>query len=106
MLSTLALIPKVQVLGLCGALPTESYATPPPLAIDLPFLEELHLSGTGQGISAVLQALIFRDSVQVYVTLPQYSHGERICSNMDAERCARERLHELLRSYPSIYASS
>ncbi|KAH9973454.1 hypothetical protein BGW80DRAFT_1458961 [Lactifluus volemus] len=83
MLSTLALIPKVQVLGLCGALPTESYATSPPPAIDLPLLDELHLSGTGQGISAVLQALIFRDNVQVYVrvvsiSLTPYQRGSAI----------------------------
>ena len=70
MLSTLALIPKVQVLGLCGTLPTESYATIPPPVIGLPSLEELHLNGTPQGVSAVLRAVSFQDSVQVYVTLP------------------------------------
>jgi len=76
LLSTLALVPKLQVLELYGVLPTAHSSSPHPActaAADrplLPLLHELHLGGTAQGVLAVLQALNLTESVRVHVSLP------------------------------------
>jgi hypothetical protein len=70
MFSTLALMPKLQILELFGVLPTESFPSSDPPVYDLPSLKELHLGGTGQCILAVLQSLNFSENVQVFITLP------------------------------------
>ncbi|KAF8262624.1 hypothetical protein EI94DRAFT_1743147 [Lactarius quietus] len=73
LLSTLALVPKLQVLELYGVLPTAHSSPHPASTADrriLPLLHELHLGGTTQGVLAVLQALNLSESVSVHVSLP------------------------------------
>jgi len=70
MLSTLALVPKLQILELYGVLPSGRLTSSDTPLYDLPSLKELHLGGTGQCILAVLQSLDLSENVQVFVTLP------------------------------------
>jgi hypothetical protein len=70
MLSTLALVPKLQVLELYGVLPSGHMPSSDLPSSDLPSLKELHLGGTGQCILAVMQSLNLSEDVQVFVTLP------------------------------------
>lgn len=70
MLSTLALVPKLQTLELYGILPSGHLPPSDPPLYDLPSLKELHLGGTGQSILAVLQSLNLSENVQVFITLP------------------------------------
>jgi len=70
MLSTLALVPKLQILELYGVLPSGNLPSSHPPLYDLSSLKELHLGGTGQSILAVLQSLNLSENVQVFVTLP------------------------------------
>lgn len=72
LLSTLALVSNLQVLELYGVLPWAHSSSDPP-SMELPWLKELHLGGTGQSILAVLQSLDLSENVQVYVTLPNSS---------------------------------
>lgn len=72
MLSTLGLVPKLQILELYGVLPSghlQPSSSDPP-SNDFPSLKELHLGGTGQSILGVLQSLNLSEHVQVFVTLP------------------------------------
>lgn len=80
MLSTLALVPKLQILELYGVLPSEHLPSSDRPLYDLPFLKELHLGGTGQSILAVLQSLNLSENVQVFVTLPNTAaeYGSRL----------------------------
>jgi len=80
MLSTLALVPKLQVLELYGILPSGHLPSPDRPLYDLPSLKELHLAGTGQSILAVLQSLNLSENVQVFVTLPNTAaeYGSRL----------------------------
>jgi hypothetical protein len=70
MLSTLALLPKLQFLELYGVLPSGHLPSSDPPLYDLPSLKELHIGGPGQSILAVLQSLNLPENVQVFVTLP------------------------------------
>lgn len=72
LLSTLALMPQLQILELYGILPSvpSSSSPPDPPSLDLPLLKELHLGGATQSILAVLQSFILSGNVQVFVTLP------------------------------------
>jgi hypothetical protein len=70
MLSTLALVPKLQVLELYGVLPSGHSLSPDRPFSDLPSLKELRLGGTGQSILALLQSLNLSENVQVFATLP------------------------------------
>ncbi|KAH9000045.1 hypothetical protein EDB92DRAFT_1939716 [Lactarius akahatsu] len=73
LLSTLSLIPKLQVLELYGVLPTPQSSPDPAPTPDrplLPLLQELHLGGTAQCVLAVLQALELPERVRVYVGVP------------------------------------
>ena len=73
LLSTLSLVPKLQVLELYGVLPTAHSSPRPASTADrrlLPLLHELHLGGTPQGVLAVLQALDLSEGVRVSVNLP------------------------------------
>jgi hypothetical protein len=70
MRSTLALVPRLQVLELYGVLPSGHLPSSDPPSSDLPSLKELHLGGTGQSILATLQSLNLSENVQVSVTLP------------------------------------
>lgn len=70
MLSTLALVPKLQTLELYGILPSGHLPPSDPPSYDLPSLKELHLGGTGQSVLAVLQSLNLSENVQVFITLP------------------------------------
>ncbi|KAI9464411.1 hypothetical protein BJY52DRAFT_815588 [Lactarius psammicola] len=73
LLSTLSLVPKLQVLELYGVLPTAHSSPHPTSTADrplLPLLHELRLGGTPQGVLAVLQALDLSESVHVHVSLP------------------------------------
>jgi hypothetical protein len=74
--STLALVPKLQILELYGVLPSEHMPSSDPPVCDLPSLKELHLGGTGQCILAVLQSLKLPENVQVFVTLPNTAAEE------------------------------
>jgi F-box-like len=76
MLSTLALVPKLQILELYGVLPSEHLSSSNPPVYDLPSLKELHLGGTGQCILAVLQSLNLPENVQFFVTLPNTAAEE------------------------------
>ena len=73
LLSTLALMPKLQILELYGVSPSahssssSSFDSP---SLDLPLLKEVHLGGTAQSILAVLQSFVLPGNVQVFVTLP------------------------------------
>ncbi|KAI9429605.1 hypothetical protein H4582DRAFT_212097 [Lactarius indigo] len=72
-LSTLSLIPELQVLELYGVLPAPQsslHLAPAPGRSLLPLLQELHLGGTAQGVLAVLQALELPERVRVYVSVP------------------------------------
>jgi hypothetical protein len=70
MLSTLALVPRLQVLELYGVLPScHLQSSDHPLSV-LPSLKELHLGGAGQSILAMLQPLHLSENVKVFVTLP------------------------------------
>jgi hypothetical protein len=80
MLSTLALVPRLQVLELYGVLPSGHMASSDPPLSDLPSLKELHLGGTGQIVLAVLQSLNLSANVQVFVTLPNTATEEGPCS--------------------------
>jgi hypothetical protein len=80
MLSTLTLVPRLQVLELYGVLPSgHSQSLDPPLSI-LPSLKELHLGGTGQSILAMLQSVHLSENVQVFVTLPNTVAEHGPCS--------------------------
>ena len=70
MLSTLALVPKLQVLELYGAFPSGHSLSPDRPLSDIPPLNELRLGGTGQSILAFLQSLNLSENVQVFATLP------------------------------------
>jgi len=70
MLSTLALVPKLQILELYGVLPSGHLPSSNPPLYGLHSLKELHLGGTGQSILALLQSLNLPENVQVFVTLP------------------------------------
>ena len=73
LLSTLALMPKLQILELYGVLPSapsSSSSSSDPPSLDLPLLKELHLSGATQSMLAVLQSFTLSGNVQVFVTLP------------------------------------
>jgi hypothetical protein len=70
MLSTLALVPKLQILELYGVLPSGHLPSSDPPLCDLPSLKEVHLGGTGQSILAVLQSLNLAENVKIFVTLP------------------------------------
>ena len=70
MLSTLALVPKLQVLELYGVLPSGHSLSPDRSLSSLPSLKELRPGGTGQSILALLQSLNLSENVQVFATLP------------------------------------
>lgn len=73
LLTTLSLVPKLQVLELYGVLPTAHPSLRRASTADgtlLPLLHELHLGGTPQSVLAVLQALNLTESVRVHVSLP------------------------------------
>ena len=70
MLSTLALVPKLQVLELYGVLPSGHSLSPDCSLSSLPSLKELRPGGTGQSILALLQSLNLSENVQVFATLP------------------------------------
>ena len=73
LLSTLSLVPTLQVLELYGVLPTahsSPHTAPTADRALLPLLRELHLGGMAQGVLAVLQALNMTESVRVHVSLP------------------------------------
>jgi len=71
LLSTLALMPKLQTLELHGVLPSahSSLSSDPP-SLGLPLLKELHLGGEAQSILALLQSFVLSGNVQVFVTRP------------------------------------
>lgn len=79
MFSTLALVPKLQILELYGVLPSGYLPSSDPLCY-LPSLKELHLGGTTQSILAVLQSLNLSENVQVFVTLPNTAAEDGSCS--------------------------
>ena len=72
LLSTLPLMPELQILELYGVLPSgpSSSSSSDPPSLDLPLLKELHLGGAAQSILAVLQSFVLSGNVRVFVTLP------------------------------------
>ena len=80
MVSTLALVPKLQVLELYGVLPSGHLQSSDIPSFDLPSLKELHLGGTGQSILALLKSLNLSENVQIFVTLPNTVTEDGPCS--------------------------
>lgn len=88
LMSTLSLVPKLQVLELYGVLPTAHSSPHSASTLEcplLPLLHELHLGGTTQGVLAVLQALNLSESVRVHVSLPDASAEDGTPSRMLAK---------------------
>ena len=80
MVSTLSLVPKLQVLELYGVLPSGHLQSSDIPSFDLPSLKELHLGGTGQSILALLKSLNLSENVQIFVTLPNTVTEDGPCS--------------------------